>query len=402
MSSPVVTHHTPQKTVIGDNTTGLSRLKVRVAKWRTLAILIVSVLVFGFLISVIRPGGSTVPMHPNNAEPGGAMAVTQILKNHGVKIRQTGSASQAASWANSNTTVFIYDTFVVDSQLYKNMLDRGANLVIVEPTSNTINELDIPITSATQKHGNDAYDLVPANCESEHAQAANQVWGGTSGFELTDGSDATLCFSRDEVGPYAESADGRVSLFAKPTFFTNENLAVGGHAALTLRALGQRENVVWLIPSLSQNSAFDDDEEVSMFDFLPPWFNAVFILFVFAALTIAIWRGRRMGRLVTEPLPVVVRGAESTVGLGNMYRRSAAVSHAGDALRAGTALRCAQRLGVAPTASGKEVTSAIAHAINRPYEEVAALLLGGSPRTETDLIDLAQQLDRLESEVHSS
>src|SRR5690625_249464 len=367
-----------------------------------LIIALVVVLATGFLTTLIRPSGNTILLHPQNAEENGAMALTRILKDHGVDVRLTGSISEALSLTDSNTTVMAYDTHFVSSHRYEDMLDRGANLVLVDPTSFTINQLDLGLVIDSQSWEQDPTDLVSAQCSDPHAQAANEAMAGSSVFSLTDDSDSVLCFTVDGAGPYATSADGRVRVFSEPTMLTNATLATAGHAALTIGALGEHEKVVWLIPSLMQNGNAQAEDDASMLDFLPPWFNSVLVLAVFVTLALAVWRGRRMGRLVVEPLPVIVRGSETVVGLGGVYRRSNEVAHAAASLRAGTALRCAQRLGVAPTASGSAVASAIAHAVKRPYEEVAGLLLGPVPRNETDLITLAQMLDRLESEVHAS
>ena len=58
-----------------------------------------------------------------------------------------------------------------------------------------------------------------------------------------------------------------------------------------------------------------------------------------------LWRGRRLGPLVVEPLPVVVKAVESTQGRGRLYRRVRDRAHAAEILRAATARRLAARLG---------------------------------------------------------
>lgn len=401
MSKPTITRYQPHKTVIGDNTSAKSRILNRLRRWRMLGIVILVALLTALLLAVLRPGGSKVTLHPDNAEHNGAMAVTQILQQQGVSVHETGAIGDAVANADANTTVFVYDSYFIAPESYKEILDRGANLVITKPSFDTTHELNLGLTTGSHDWDQDPHELVPAQCEAPSAVNANEVPAGATGFTLDDGYQTELCFTVDGLGAYAASEDGRVHLFAEDLPFMNSNLTIGGNAALTLGALGAKENLIWVIPSMSEND-LGDPEAPTMLDFLPPWFDAVFLLAVFTALFLALWRGRRMGPLVTEPLPVEVRGAEATVGLGRMYRRGDEVAHAASALRAGTALRCAQRLGIAPTASGEAIASAIAHATNRTYEDIAGLLLGAAVQNENDLIALAQMLDHLESEVHAS
>ncbi len=57
-----------------------------------------------------------------------------------------------------------------------------------------------------------------------------------------------------------------------------------------------------------------------------------------------LWRGRRLGPLATEPLPVVVKAIETTRSRGRLYRKSGDRAHAADALRSATRARAATRL----------------------------------------------------------
>ena len=68
---------------------------------------------------------------------------------------------------------------------------------------------------------------------------------------------------------------------------------------------------------------------------------------VIALALLALARARRLGRLVVEPLPVVVRAAESVEGRARLYRSGNARGRAADALRAGPRDRLAPRAGAA-------------------------------------------------------
>ena len=75
-----------------------------------------------------------------------------------------------------------------------------------------------------------------------------------------------------------------------------------GNAALAFRSLGHHERLVWLLPT--QASA-----TVTSVSPMPPLFTPLAVLAGGLVLALALWRGRRMGRIVVEPLPVVVTPA---------------------------------------------------------------------------------------------
>jgi hypothetical protein len=115
-----------------------------------------------------------------------------------------------------------------------------------------------------------------------------------------------------------------------------------------------------------------------------------------AVVLLALARGRRLGRLVREPLPVVVRAAETAESRGRLYRRAGDRGRAAHILREGTSSRLARRLAVAPGAAPGILVHAVSTATGREQAEVAAILFGPDPPDDASLIHLAQQLTDLE------
>jgi len=164
--------------------------------------------------------------------------------------------------------------------------------------------------------------------------------------------------------------------------------------------LGRHAKLTWYVPSPSDLG--ESASGPSLGDLLPPWTGAVALQLALVAVVAALWRARRLGRLVTEPLPVIVRAAETTRGRGRLYRRSRVYGHAAAALRAGVATRAAARVGLPRSADAPAVIDALARATRWPVDEVAALLYGPPPTNDAGLVNLARRLDDLDSEVHRS
>ena len=204
-----------------------------------------------------------------------------------------------------------------------------------------------------------------------------------------------------------ETANGTRTLIANPEIATNKQLDKLGNAALTLRAAGHHESVLWYLGGYTDSSLLtwgDGGPAPTDVDanpnFMPPGTTDALFALGLAALVAAFWRARRFGPLVTEPLPVVVRSSEATRGRARLYRRARATGRATAALRGIAAKRIGARLGVPRAAGRAGLVPAIARATGRPAPDIDAILYGPPPTDEAGMNSIAQQLDTLESEVH--
>jgi hypothetical protein len=115
-----------------------------------------------------------------------------------------------------------------------------------------------------------------------------------------------------------------------------------------------------------------------------------------------LWRGRRLGPLVVEPLPVVVKAVESTQGRGRLYRRVRDREHAAAVLRAATVRRLVVRLRL-PVATGPDrLARVVADLTGNPVDTVREVLATRPVGDDAALTRLAGDLARLEREVHST
>jgi hypothetical protein len=167
-----------------------------------------------------------------------------------------------------------------------------------------------------------------------------------------------------------------------------------------LRALGRSDRVVWYVPSLDDVGVVPDGASGTSITDLVPWVRPVLAWLALVLVVTIVWRARRLGAVVAEPLPVVVRSAETTRGRGRLYRRARAHGHAGAALRAGTAARVAHRLGLPRSADAPTLIDALVRATGRDARDVETLLYGPPPTDDPGLLRLADDLHHLESEVH--
>ncbi|MDO8108585.1 DUF4350 domain-containing protein [Isoptericola sp. b441] len=367
-------------------------------RWR-LPLLIAVVLGISVLFSVlIRPDLSGDPLAINNPGPLGVRAVAQVLGRQGVHVTEVRSVDAAVAAAAAGTTLAVVETLPLDQADLERLARTPADLVVVDGTDRTLQEL-------TDGAVANAWDHAPgvryADCQDPDAVAARAVSSSDYALAALD-TRATVCFAdpgTPGTGSYAvlELGGRTVRVLADSAVLTNAHVTEAGNAALALRVLGKHDQLTWYRPTLlSPSTGAGTGIGVA----LPPFAGPVAAWLGLLVLVVALWRARAFGRVVTEPLPVTVRAAETTVGRGRLYRGARARGHAAAALRAGTARRAASRLGLARSADARTVIDALAGATGRPPAQVADLLYGPPPTDDAALRALARALDQLESEVH--
>ncbi len=345
----------------------------------------------------LSPKGDAVPMSVHNAGPDGARAVAQILGRHGVAVHDAGNygAAMAALEAGSSPTLLLYDrNGFLDGPRLRSLAASAHRVVVVSPRLQTLDALDAGIRQAGVVP--DASPVLEPGCSLPDPQAAGTV-SGESGF-LYDGG--TTCYRPDgsSAGLLAVSSDGQLTVVGSTAGFSNGQLASLGHAALAIRTLSPSPDLVWYIPTLEDldtggSPASLDELAPGWVRFLGPWLALV-------ALAAIAWRGRRLGPLVFEPLPVVVKAAETAEGRARLYQDSRAVDQARDNLRAGTLVRLSGHLRTGPGATADQVIDAAAELLGKPARELRELI-NERPGTEARLVAWSRELDTLEKEVKS-
>lgn len=390
--------------VVGDGTTLATRTRTRWQRLRWPVVVVVVFLVLVGLSSLLQARTSTTPFAPDNPGDVGGRALAQILQDQGVDVRYVRSVDQAVALAEEGTTLLVTpDTWLLDPTDVGRLADVPADVVLVEANSSTV----AVFTGGRVDYTWETYaGSADAECDDPDALAAGRVSRATGGL-ISTSPDVVVCFPAPTVdgdaagGTYAVvEGDRRLAVVANPAIMTNAELDQSGNAALMLRALGRHETLVWYVPDPMATLGSPSLGDLFLLSALPDWIPVLLLQLGVLLVALAVWRGRRLGRIVTEPLPVVVRASEAAVGRGRLYQRARSYGHAAAALRAGTAGRTAGRLGLPRTAEATQVIDAVAHATGRPVQQVADLLYGPPPTDDAGLLQLARQLDELESEVH--
>ncbi|MFD6419515.1 DUF4350 domain-containing protein [Streptomyces sp. NPDC060194] len=371
---------------------------------RGLLLALAVLLIAGFAIAALRSGDEHGRLDPRSYTQQGAKAVAELLADHGVDTRVVTSTSAAAAAAGPDTTLLVASPdLLTDSQLRtlrSAVTDSGGRTVLLAPGDASLDTLAPDVDTATPAPER----TLRPDCPLPAARRAGTADTGGTGYR-TDRPDVEGCYpidGRPSLLLLPAPGGGDTVLLGTATPLLNERLDQQGNASLGLQLLGSRPHLVWYLPSLSDSSAAGDQ---SLTDVIPAgWYWATLQLAV-AALVTVLWRSRRLGPLVTERLPVVIRASETTEGRARLYRKADARDRAADALRAATRARLAPVLGIhqAHADSPDTLLPALVPRLGDPaHWDPASLLFGPPPADDAALTALADRLDALEREVRTS
>ncbi|MFD7096150.1 DUF4350 domain-containing protein [Streptomyces xanthophaeus] len=377
---------------------------------RGIVALLVLLLASAVALAALDSGTRHGYLDPRSADPTGSRALAQLLEDRGVTTRVVTTAREAAAASGPRTTLLVTDPELLgDAQrrTVRSAMDlSGGRTVLLAPGSTALAALAPGVRT---EDGWSADDLAPG-CALPAATSAGRATTGTGLRYSTTRPGATACYPGNGhptllVLPTGTTGGDTVVLGSE-SILLNENLAQEGNASLALQLLGSHPDLVWYLPTLSDTDpdATSADEDKSLFDLVPAgWSWALLQLFV-AAVLAALWRARRLGPLVTENLPVVIRASEATEGRARLYRKAGARDRAATVLRAAARERLAALVGV-PQSQAHDpaaLVPAVSARLPDGSRDTTALLFGPTPSDDAALVALADHLDALEREVRTS
>jgi len=360
-----------------------------------IAVAVVVVVAAG-VAALVATGGSG-DLDPDSGDRSGSRAVAQILGRHGVAVTRTSDPGRAAQ---ARGTVVVVHPGLLSAGTLRRATDGASRVVLVGPGQS---ELDA-VAPGVRTAGSGEARTLPPGCAAPDAQAGPARAGGQL-YGVRGDVRADVCFrpaDADDAGSLVQldgaqdAGNATLVVLGQADVLRNAYLADDANAALALRVLGHDPDLVWLVPDPARTA---DAGPQSLTDLLPPWFDWVVLEVLVASVLALLWRGRRLGPVVREPLPVVVRAGETLHGRARLYRRARATDRAAATLRTAVLRRLARRLAVPPEAAPDAVAVRVAETTGRDVGDVRRVLLGGAPRDERELVRLADELDSVERAV---
>ncbi|MEU1601748.1 DUF4350 domain-containing protein [Micromonospora matsumotoense] len=394
-------------------------------------------------------------LSPVATDDDGGSRLADALRARGVTVqRETGLLPALLDLDNGPATLFVPAPQLLhpDTLGALGELPAGRRLLLVDPSRRVLESAGLPLVPTDRRWATRAVgpDTDGRPCPLPEATRAGVAAAQLQRYAAAPGAPVALdrCYSAGLV-----RLPGRAELMVIGASdpFRNDRITERGNEALGTGLLGVHNRVVWLDldgpapaptfgrtggsgepawsptpggsteydgggtgtgegegrpggPGTSTGDGSGDSPDSAgppppddhpLLDAFPPWFWALLIQLALVALLIVLWRARRLGPPVTEPLPVEVRAAETVLGRARLYQRARARGPTAATLRTAALGRLRGRLDLPATLAPAELAARVAGRTGDDPEQIRELLYGAAPETDAALLELARSLDRL-------
>lgn len=381
----------------------------RASVWVALLLVIV---VVGLAVTGLG-GPTSRELDPDNPEDAGMQALARVLEDQGVQVEVARGLDDAlGADVDETTTVLVAGTEFLDQAAVDDLLAHVApagRLLLLDPSPTAAELFDLPVTISRSLPGTP----VTAECADPTWREGERLVGASQ-LVVVDrdapGADtAEVCFppspgysAGGSLGGYvvgfpATADRPELTVLGIADALTNGSIIQEANAAAGLRLLGAGERLLWYQPQIA-DAAVQAPQSLS--DVLPDVLAPATLLLAVATLVAMVWRGRRLGRVVVEPLPAVIRSAETTLSRSRLYRKAHDRDRALASLQLAARRRLASRLALSQQADTASVVRAVAAATGRPSEQVARILAEPSAPDDETLVRIAREVRSLEEGIH--
>jgi hypothetical protein len=369
---------------------------IRACRWPALVAAVV--VVAGVVIALLQPSQTSGYLDPGDATPTGGRALAALLTARGQQVVRTQLPPGPSG--DGSLEFVTSPELLSDAQLAQAGRFTG-DILLVDPDAAALRAIAPRVSQAEDTQGD--FVAVPG-CANQAATLAGDAYlGGT--LMQTDDPAAQTCYmgltDAGGLGYYMITySDGSrtITVLGSSAALTNQGLADEGDAALALNLMRRDNRILWVVPSIEGLVGAPGSGQQSFFALVPWPVYLIAIQLGLAVLLAALWRARRLGPLVAERLPVVVRASETVEGHGRLYQSRRARDRAAEVLRGAAASRIARVTGISSTVHPET----IAARIGEEPAQIARLLSGPPPGSDKDLVTLAADLDTLERKIRQS
>jgi hypothetical protein len=380
-----------------------------VRRWRptrrsgAVALLVILALV---ALTMTRPSRSGY-LDPVAVDPSGSRALATLLADQGVAVADVTTVAGAVAQARG-ATVLLTDALLPTPAMVEDLLSAGPARIVLVGAAPGMPAFDRLAAGAALAEPADEGALQP-RCTLPAAVRAGDAtlpgprydvrgWLPGGGTAATGDASDAACYDAPGAAGVAllPARAGRpdVVLLGSGNPLTNGGLDEQGNAALAMNLLGAHPDLVWWRPS-PLDPALAGELPPNPLDLLPAWVATVVVQLLVASLLVAWWRGRRLGPVVVEPLPVVIPAGETTRGRARLLHSHHARGEAAAHLRAAARERLRVRMGLPLGVTPQRLAGALAARTGRRTAAVEQLLYGPEPTDDAALVRLEHDLGEL-------
>lgn len=370
------------------------RLRDRWRTWLWVIAALAAIVITGLLLAKSpRPEGY---LDPEAVTQRGGHALAQLLRDRGVTVTRATTIDEVRAATSPDSQLLVLDNGHLSDTILDALVELPGDRLMLAPYSDTRTRLASQVRVSSYRSD----ELVEPDCDLREVQQAGtiQTYLGPTYTFTNPGPGRVSCYG----GTLLRYRDGNrtITVLGDDTLLSNKQLDKQGNAALAMNLAGRTSHLVWYIPERPKVGT--SAKPKSMGDLIPDQVSMAIWQLCLVVLLVALWRGRRLGPVVAEKLPVVVRASETTEGRGRLYRSRRARDLASDSLREAAKYRIVRRLGLPVDEAPQVITTTVAQRTGGNPHEIHHVLFGPVPSDDQQLTNLARQLDILERQVRDS
>lgn len=345
------------------------------------------------------------PLSPTSEWPDGTKGLVLLLEAVGADVTVTDDAPGDVDELDDTDVLLITIDYLYELDevsAIDQWVDAGGRLVVTDPYSQfTELTTESPPEGETLDAGSCTIDaLVEVDVITPGGDAAMYDPYFGDGRCFTEGGSAFVTTN--------EQGDGTVVSVGGPRVFTNALLDQTDNAGLAVALLapepGTRVRYLDLDltvppPDIDRPDPEPPNPLAGILDMVPPGARAAIVQLVVAFVAYAWWRGRRVGRPVTEAQPVQIEGSELVAAVGRLLERSRDPERAAAVLRADLRRTLSDRLGLTPDVPTEVLVRVAAERTGDSEARIGAAIAGPPVGDDTALIELARLVETISQEV---
>lgn len=326
-------------------------------------------------------GGDGPPYDPRSVNPDGARGVVDSLERLGATV----DLDDAVPTSAASTALLLQDLLSAeDRDAVEQWVRDGGTLVVAAPGSD-LAARRVGSAPGSQEQGTCTIDALLQAQELSVDGSLLDAFGVESCFGTAD----RAFIVAEELGA------GSVVTVGSRDLFINSELDEGDAAvvALSLLAPSRTERVAFLGPSLVEFG------EEGLGDLVAPRVVNAIIQLLAAFLLFALYRSRRLGGVVPEPVPVRIEGSELVLKAGLLSQRAKDPASAADILREHLRQRARRLLSLSPDADDDVLAERMAARSDFTTGQVIEALTA-PVSSDQQLGSVSAQLSELDSQLH--
>lgn len=359
--------------------------------WVLLVLVVVAVaLVLG---GTSRRGGP--PLDPRSTDPDGTRALVLLLERYARQV----SIEHAPGTAGT-ALLLVDDLDGPRRQELERWVESGGILVVADPSSPFVPDRAGSIGALDNRA---ATALAAGTCDVVALEDVGDLALGRGGTYPTDGADGSCYGDGEQAFVIVARRDrGEIVALGGADPLTNEWLARGGNAAAAVSLLapnGERSVVVIEPPGPGEGADDLNDVFGDLWALIGPGPRQALGQLVLAFVVYALWRARRLGRPVTDSVPVRVPGTELVRGVAALLGRTGDPQRSADLARRALRHDLARRVGLPHDSPASAVAAAVAPMSRRDPALIEQVVGDHAVTDDDELVALLGAAESLRREV---